>query len=931
MRRFVSLFGVLFFVFSVAQAQHEKIMPLETNPIIVSSKTKSIKQYSKTNANLPLQLPLVEHFDYNKLNVLFWLDSNVTVSDKTARFNAQTFTGATYNGGDGTFGENDVLTTKTINLSEVKGNFNISIAYETGSTWQVGDSLVLQAKNSAGYWDNIWRTVPAATAFRVAQLDLNIGLLYQHASFQFRFVSYSARTSVNTDNIRLFHFVFSPKITIPYYENVFWNIDKTYRNNWSFMQGDNATDSTIKWGNVIQLNAKDALNNSYNNGYGDTIQSHAIDLSNLAEADSVFFRMRYKVATASANDSLVVQFKSVGGAWDNVFGVISSSTSGWNTFATNVNRDKYNHANFEFRVFCYGSTNEDTKWVVSGFNISKRLMLPFVDDFSGTTIYPDQKNWMDKAVFVNNTFPINPPSINVATFDGLSATGVPYGVGHAACDTLTSFPINLNGLSIADSVYLSFFIQPKGLGMEPDLGDSLNLYARFSAFSPDSFNLLWRGAPSNYISDSFIQVRILLPAIYLHDEFQMKFINIGSKSGNLSHWHLDYIYLNKGRTATDAITDVAIQNTPSPLLKKFSSIPFTHFKTAAANYTKDTQYFTIKNNSNINYAIDYGREIFDQNFSRIDSFGSIIGVMPALQSRSGNIKKNINIAGSFTTDSVVVWSRFYTRLGANSDNIPSNDTLWQATYFGNYYAYDDGTAEAGYAIENSPGKVALRYPLIKPDSIYGIAVYFNRGKQDVSELPFSLMVWKKIELTTEEELLRIPAHAIYFNERNRFYYVHFAEPIYAENEIYIGWEQNSIFPLNVGLDLNFKIDEKYAPNTEMQYNVQGLWQTTQLNGALMMRPIVGKWIEPVVGVNEKNVAELNVMVYPNPANNYVNIQAENPLEIEVYDVSGRKLIAVENTKQIDVSMLPGGFYFVKILDRKTNLQAIKKVIIQKNE
>jgi hypothetical protein len=430
-----------------------------------------------------------------------------------------------------------------------------------------------------------------------------------------------------------------------------------------------------------------------------------------------------------------------------------------------------------------------------------------------------------------------------------------------------------------------------------------------------------------------MQVRIALPAIYLHDEFQMRFINIGSRTGNLSHWHLDYVYLNRGRNINDAITDIAIQEYPSPLLKKYSAMPFSHFKAAPATYTNDTQYFGVSNNSNQSYAIDYGREIFDQNFSRLDTFGSIISILPSRSSRTASIKKTINIAGNFNDDSVVVWSRFYIRLGTSVDNVRSNDTLWQPTYFVNYYAYDDGSAEAGYGIKNSVGKVALKYTFAKPDSLYGIAVHFNRSVNDVSTLPFNLMVWKNISLTSEEPILSIPSNAVYYNARNGFYYVKFSQPIYVDNEIYIGWEQNQQFELNVGLDFNFKVDYKYAPNPEMFYNVQGLWQPTDLPGALMMRPIVGKWIDPLpVGYKEFEKEKLQVTCYPNPNNGTLFLSGLKPSSytISLVDVMGREVLKQKEVlQQISLADLNDGLYMVHITDEKSATTTVQKIILQR--
>lgn len=919
----------------VAFAQSESILPLNGNLQLQQQATAQPKAVlNKTQALFPKQFPITEHFYKTIPDTLYWQSgSGVTLSSNTAIFNAQNAAGTTYSSGDGTFGLADELTSNQINLNPVPDNCYISFDYEMGDSWQPGDSLVLQAQNAAGNWDNIWRSVAIKISRRNVQFNFPLGLLYQHAGFKLRWQNYSSRSAVNTNTFRLFNFVFALKLNIPFYENIFWNNTQTYRNTWRLMQGEQRSGFGINWGNVIKLDAQDVNGNNYSNGFNDTIESHAIDLSKLNARDSVYFRFYYRGVSNQNNDSLILQFKNNGGLWITQFVISAAQASVWNSYTVNVNGNRLNHANFGYRIITRGLSNDSLKWVVSGFHIGQKALIPFVDDFSSNQIYPDQNKWLDRLVFVNNRFPIAPPSINVATFDGLNRVGVPYGFGRGYCDTLTSLPIKLNGLTAADSVYLSFFVQPQGLGMEPDFGDSLMLFGRYTAASPDSFNLLWRGAPSDFLRDSFLQVRIALPAIYLHDEFQMRFINIGSRTGNLSHWHLDYVYLNRGRNINDAITDIAIQEYPSPLLKKYSAMPFSHFKAAPATYTNDTQYFGVSNNSNQSYAIDYGREIFDQNFARIDTFGSIISILPSRSSRTASIKKTINIAGNFNDDSVVVWSRFYTRLGTSVDNVRSNDTLWQPTYFINYYAYDDGTAEAGYGIKNSVGKVALKYTFAKPDSLYGMAVHFNRSVNDVSTLPFNLMVWKNISLTSEEPILSIPSNAVYYNARNGFYYVKFSQPIYVDNEIYIGWEQNQQFELNVGLDFNFKVDYKYAPNPEMFYNVQGLWQSTDLPGALMMRPVVGKWIDPLpVGYIEYEKEKLQVTCYPNPNEGTLFLSGLKPslYTISVVDIMGREVLKQKEVlQQISLADLTDGLYMLHITDEKNATTTVQKIILQR--
>ena len=90
---------------------------------------------------------------------------------------------------------------------------------------------------------------------------------------------------------------------------------------------------------------------------------------------------------------------------------------------------------------------------------------------------PGSVNWMDNYAYYNTTYPILPPTIGVATLDGLNEFGQPYNNSNAGnygkADVLTSKPIDLSGLVNNDSVFLSFFYQAKGLGDFPNFEDSL--------------------------------------------------------------------------------------------------------------------------------------------------------------------------------------------------------------------------------------------------------------------------------------------------------------------------------------------------------------------------------------------------------------------------------------------------------------------------
>jgi hypothetical protein len=281
-------------------AQYETRLPLNGNVQLQNlsgNQTKGI--LAKTQALFPKQFPIVEHFTKTIPDTLFWEASNVAITNNTALINAQNKLGTTYSNGDGTFGIADELISNSINLNAVPDKCYIGFEYEMGDTWQAGDSLVLQALNAAGNWDNIWRSAPISITRRSIQFNFTLGLLYQHAGFKLRWQNYTTRSAANTNTFRLFNFVFALKQNIPYYENIFWNNTQTYRNTWRLMQGEQRTGFGIRWGNVIKLDAQDVNGNNYNNGFNDTIESHSVDLSQLNSKDSVYFRFYYRAISKS--------------------------------------------------------------------------------------------------------------------------------------------------------------------------------------------------------------------------------------------------------------------------------------------------------------------------------------------------------------------------------------------------------------------------------------------------------------------------------------------------------------------------------------------------------------------------------------------------------------------------------------------------------
>ncbi len=79
----------------------------------------------------------------------------------------------------------------------------------------------------------------------------------------------------------------------------------------------------------------------------------------------------------------------------------------------------------------------------------------------------------------------------------------------------------------------------------------------------------------------------------------------------------------------------------------------------------------------------------------------------------------------------------------------------------------------------------------------------------------------------------------------------------------------------------------------------------------------------------------NFEIYPNPANNYINLsslagKSNNTIYVKLFDYTGRLILnkQVDNTHILTFPDFPSGLYFLNIYDNTRNLLMIKKIIIQ---
>lgn len=570
------------------------------------------------------------------------------------------------------------------------------------------------------------------------------------------------------------------------------------------------------------------------------------------------------------------------------------------------------------------------------------LTLPFFDDFSryslptnDPAISASWQRWADTSSFINSGFPIAPPTIGVATLDGLRADGYPYNFAdefsYGSADTLTSLPIDLSTLTAADQVFLSFFYQGGGLGNNPDSGDSL-IVEFYSPFGAGQWTQVW-SSPSVFPINTFDQIFIAVNAPeYLLDGFQFRFRNFGTLSGAFDHWHIDYVQLDAGINPNSAIIDeVSIQYPIRSMLSEYTAMPLTHFAANSAGNMASSiavQERNLGNDENIvtSYSITK-QDGTSQVFNAVD-FNTALNA-------NSSFTRNINLNGftyNVTPDDTCSYFDVKTFINPTDARL-QNDTATLRQYFYNYYAYDDGTAERGYSNSAAGGMIAMKFRAEVADSLLGLFVYWLPIGVNVSPESFLLRAWGDGGNQPGSELaenFNYHHPAYHQHGENYFSYYSYDQPIAVNGNFYVGWVQSGSVGLPVGNDKSGTIN-----STKVFYN-NGFaqpWQQSSINGALMIRPVFKSGKSSVWN----SVSELSTetpALYPNPFSNNFTIQGLNETSsyrISIVSSTGQLIESSFHTHvnrvEIENNTLPVGMYFIQITNTSTNetirLKALK--------
>ena len=398
---------------------------------------------------------------------------------------------------------------------------------------------------------------------------------------------------------------------------------------------------------------------------------------------------------------------------------------------------------------------------------SAPMGLPFLDDFAWPSSFeesgfdrPELVRWDSSPVRRTSTFAISPPTIGVATLDGLDGGGYPYAFNssdpHDWNDTLTSRKILLGGMTAVNNVNLSFWFEGGGIGNAPDLGeDSLIVEFKSIGFEGDIWTRVWSN--DTITTDEFIQVVIpIYDGIYLHNSFQFRFRNYGTQEGNADLWHIDYVFVAENGAIGNPQEELAFLYPAYTLLRNFSAMPWTHYTDNPEYHMRDSLHVahtnfgsTANNQENTGIKIQVGEEPptmynneFIQNVSvPIGPFSTeYLSTLLDMNGVTASILYDPNTSDTTATFNVSLWEEevgYYT----NQTAVYDNDSIGFTQIFDNYYAYDDGSAEKAYSLESVGGQLAVRYPLAIADTLDGIKIHFTPFYDNAELETFVIKVW----------------------------------------------------------------------------------------------------------------------------------------------------------------------------------------------
>lgn len=563
--------------------------------------------------------------------------------------------------------------------------------------------------------------------------------------------------------------------------------------------------------------------------------------------------------------------------------------------------------------------------VAPAYKTSDTLLLPFQDDFSGETGFPDQMKWTDSKVYVNNTFPRAQRSRGVATFDGLNEGGRAYDLNHqqsdSLSDVLTSRFLNLTNVS---SPYLNFLYQEGGYGEVPESDDSL--VVDFWNVDSARWERVWSMKGQEMQNDQWRWASISAnDPKWLKNGFRFRLGTYGAQSGGFDVWNVDYLSMESNRTAADTVIEDPAMTIPhANLLQHFTHIPWFHMGSAQFKQNISLGYRRNGPVPTGGWSLYLGKYKLYQDQVKIaqDTIASVITNLDHDVDLNYNV--NVRVQNIFTPTASTELKMVSWFDGENVGIRKNDSSVFQVVY-DNDYAFDDGSAERVYGLTLGNSYILNRFQPLLSDTLKGLKIFFGESTSDLSNSPFQIVVFK-FQNNAPGDTLYL-SDSIYYPQfaggNNQFYsYALDNGGVYINGTCYIGVKQLNNTPLTIGLDLNTD------SLTQIVYGDGVNWYPSlQKNSHLMMRPYF-KYQPADISVKEGSEIEKPVL-RPVPSDGwmYVDLPQWNDAHMEVYDMTGKRCWAgeVSTGQRIDLTTLQSGFYLCR-LNKGSDFVTLKFII-----
>ncbi len=535
---------------------------------------------------------------------------------------------------------------------------------------------------------------------------------------------------------------------------------------------------------------------------------------------------------------------------------------------------------------------------------TQSLQLPFFDDFYQYNNTLKNNLWeTDGNVQIHFGIGIKPPNRGVAVLDGATQSGQGYFevAAQGIQERLISKPIDLSSFTNSDSIYFSFYFMHGGYGDKAESNDSLKLFFINNNQVPE---LVWFRKGGDTMQ-TFQKVIIpIQDSKFLHGQFQFFFETFGNLNGLFDQWLLDYIYLNKNRTYDDTLfSDLSFSDKRySPFdslmaipLKQFQSHPwmsqdFIEITNLSANNIGRNLIWSIneiKNNTNLNPPL-----FQNQFFAFFPPYTSY--PIPAFAEQGSIIEQ---------------YSRLQIQFSLNqnaSDPQIHNDTLKLTFPIDTVWAYDDGEPETGYGLRTAKTFVQKFYNHTQ-DTLKAVMINFVPNLDIPSGKGFKLVILH--QLHRDSMIYSKFYNLTHLSSRDSFNYFLLDSLVPLPQVYYIGITQPDNKPIGVGFDFS------YNNNHNIYWDSSSVFVKSRLNGTLMIRPVMGS--KPELAVSNTPTQNLEFSLFPNPFQDFVYFQSEQPItKLELYNSIGELLRAIFPDKKLYLGDLSAGIYFLKIYHKE---------------